>query len=68
MGDGAQKLTDNDFLDNDFLDAANDAFWLAFSKLVAEHLGPVPARLRHSALELFQESASVYGSGYDRHL
>jgi hypothetical protein len=52
----------------DILHKEAEAFYIAFSVLVAESLKAVPKDLRELHMMRLQEKASIYGSAYHRYM
>lgn len=54
--------------ESELLHNVKNDYWHAFSALVGATLNRVPAHLRDDLLERLQESSSVYGSEYEKHV
>lgn len=54
--------------EGELLHRVTEAYWVAFSKLVARHLDRVPPHLQGDLLMRLQEHSSVYGSAYAQYL
>jgi hypothetical protein len=49
-------------------EVCNEQFWKDFGRLVGETLNKISPHLWEEALQRMQEKASVYGSGFTKHL